>query len=273
MFGIQEQHQQWPVTTAQYVLLLCLFLRSLIIICLSIVSWLENLPLVTAARAFHIMHPERIGWDFIPDAGDHDRTTFQHILWTLPRTDDCDYSSEEEQRIGEESVAVIVQPPWILSDQDIMEFCSRQSVRSLISSKFELKDDQFPDYVAPGNAFPRPFTSSKQRAWAKVWDTCVRSHVRWFVVTSYHKWVFGKFSQGAQLLILCSLLMQRRILRCACYRSIGLQCTQSIHCGTFGFMDVRPARSYTGKNYSTGTLRSTIHTSSIYVHGLRRHVS
>ncbi|KAJ6547537.1 hypothetical protein B0H19DRAFT_1166187 [Mycena capillaripes] len=142
--------------------------------------WLDNLPLMTVQRTIHILYPETRPWGFVLcDENDSDRKIFQYFMWSLP-TPDEGIAPARLAEIGRKSVVVAFQPPWILSAQDIKEFSQCHS---------------FPPFCGPGNAFPTPL-ESKDRLWAKIWDTCVAKNTPWFVLTSYNQWVFGVFSAG-----------------------------------------------------------------------------
>ncbi|KAJ7632591.1 hypothetical protein FB45DRAFT_508821 [Roridomyces roridus] len=142
--------------------------------------WLDNLPLMTVQRAIHVVYPETRPWAFVlSDENDEDRKLFQYFMWTLPLSEE-ETTQERLVEVGRRSVVVAFQPPWILSEQDIKEFAECRS---------------FPPFRVPGNAFPTPL-ESKERLWAKIWDTCVSRNTPWFVLTSYNQWVFGVFSAG-----------------------------------------------------------------------------
>ncbi|PFH54379.1 hypothetical protein AMATHDRAFT_135346 [Amanita thiersii Skay4041] len=149
------------------------------------VPWLDNFPLMTIQRALHLIHGPSNFWGFsLHDDNDKDRNIFQHFHWgwSLPQNEDLGGSEDtvSKRRIGRHSVVIAFQPPWVLSHQDITEFSQCRS---------------FPPYLLPGNAFPTSF-ESKHRLWAKLWDLCVHEYTPWFVLTSYHHWVFGVFSTG-----------------------------------------------------------------------------
>ncbi|KAJ7582994.1 hypothetical protein C8J56DRAFT_791555 [Mycena floridula] len=140
-------------------------------------AWIENLPLTTAARAFALMHPDKPGWEFTSVPGGKDGDIFRSFFWTLRDNPRRTFTPQEHIEIAKQSVVVAYQPPWILSDQDMFEFCSSQ------------------DYPSYDQQYSEPFTS-KARLWGKIWDTCVTSQCYYFVLTSYNKWAFGKFSEG-----------------------------------------------------------------------------
>ncbi|KAF7294961.1 Microtubule associated protein [Mycena indigotica] len=139
--------------------------------------WIDNLPLMTAQRIIHLLYPQTLGWAFdLKDSDEVDSRIFQYFMWTCMRDD----MAVGEHEIGRRSVVVAFQPPWILSSADILEFTKCRS---------------FPPYIGAGHAFPSEL-SSKERIWAKLWDTCVTNHTPWFVLTSYNQWVFGVFSSA-----------------------------------------------------------------------------
>jgi len=141
--------------------------------------WLDNLPLMTVQRIIHLLYPATQRWGFfLCDGNDSDRKIFQFFMWSRPPNEGM--SPEELVKIGNKSIVVAFQPPWILSEQDIKEFSQCRS---------------FPPFRVPGNAFPTPL-ESKERLWGKIWDACVSRNTPWFVLTSYNHWVFGAFSEG-----------------------------------------------------------------------------
>ncbi|KAF8741008.1 hypothetical protein AX14_006212 [Amanita brunnescens Koide BX004] len=147
-------------------------------------SWLDNLPLMTAQRALHLIHPpsRHWQWNLTLDVTTMDREIFQYFTWTLQGDPQVLAQADDsvKRKIGRFSMVLAFQPPWILSYQDLKEFSDCRS---------------FPPYLLPGNAFSTPL-ESKDRLWAKLWDICVERRTPWFVLTSYHHWVFGAFSRG-----------------------------------------------------------------------------
>ncbi|KAF8350729.1 hypothetical protein F5887DRAFT_876120 [Amanita rubescens] len=149
------------------------------------VPWLDNLPLMTTQRTLHLIHPASRQWHWsltFQDVTAMDRDIFQYFTWTLQAVPGFLAHADDTvmRNIGRFSVVLAFQPPWILSYQDLKEFSDCRS---------------FPPYLLPGNAFPTPL-ESKDRLWAKLWDICVERRTPWFVLTSYHHWVFGAFSRG-----------------------------------------------------------------------------
>ncbi|KAF7304857.1 Microtubule associated protein [Mycena kentingensis (nom. inval.)] len=148
--------------------------------------WIDNLPLMTVQRTIHLLYPETRSWSFdLKDDDEIDAKIFQYFMWTTRAADEDGLVDDMQghpsaAEIGKKSVVVAFQPPWILSEADIQEFSKTRS---------------FPPYVAAGNAYPTDL-ESKERLWAKLWDTCVSNNTPWFVLTSYNQWVFGVFSAG-----------------------------------------------------------------------------
>ncbi|KAK2466941.1 hypothetical protein APHAL10511_001199 [Amanita phalloides] len=147
------------------------------------IPWLDNLPLMTVQRTLHLIHPASRRWSFtLQDVAAKDRDIFQYFVWSLQEYSHILTQGDDvaKRSIGRFSVVLAFQPPWILSFQDLTEFSDCRS---------------FPPYLLPGNAFPTPL-ESKDRLWAKLWDICIERRTPWFVLTSYHHWVFGAFSRG-----------------------------------------------------------------------------
>ncbi|KAI0827205.1 hypothetical protein BC628DRAFT_1409964 [Trametes gibbosa] len=77
-------------------------------------------------------------------------------------------------------IAILALPPWMLGAGDLQEFSSR---RKFQRNELE-KEPQAPS---------KPW-SNATKVWAMVYDSCRVSGYRWFVVTTYDKWVFGTWS-------------------------------------------------------------------------------
>ncbi|KAJ7268216.1 hypothetical protein B0H12DRAFT_97107 [Mycena haematopus] len=145
-----------------------------------IVPWLDYLPLITIQRTLHLLFPrDTADWSFslILNDDDRDRKVYKHFLWS--------YSGPGKPMaftplgdIPRYPLVIAFQPPWILSEQDILEFSECR---------------EFPSFSpTDGNVTA---LEAKERLWCKIWDTCVTSETRWFVLTSYNHWVFGAFSE------------------------------------------------------------------------------
>ena len=91
-------------------------------------------------------------------------------------------------------VTIFVQPPWLLTKQDLTSFIRCSSV----SAFMPLVDASPKDVVEFPDARLRVKKPLKERhrLWAKIYDVCEDNNSLWFVVTSYWGWVFGAFSQG-----------------------------------------------------------------------------
>ncbi|KAF9464673.1 hypothetical protein BDZ94DRAFT_1255649 [Collybia nuda] len=142
---------------------------------LRLASWLDNLPLQTVEKIVHLLYPNTQSWGFNEKPEEwfdqRDKDIFRCFTWSTSVT----LHSNRPR-----ALVVAYQPPWILTHQDIKEFSECRS---------------FPPFRKLGNAFPIPL-KSRERLWAKMWDTCVQHRTHWFVLTSYDNWVFGTFSTG-----------------------------------------------------------------------------
>ncbi|KAG1757544.1 hypothetical protein EDB19DRAFT_2033667 [Suillus lakei] len=124
-------------------------------------DWLDNFPLQTVQRVFHIMFPATKDWGFVT-LDDHDcDENFKKFHWTDVNQDHPD--------IHDLSVVVACQPPWIMSDEFMWQFTQLQS-------------------LPEGTTRP---LRGKERLWGKLWDTCVHNQTHFFILTSYQQWVFG----------------------------------------------------------------------------------
>ncbi|KAF5357934.1 hypothetical protein D9756_001594 [Leucocoprinus leucothites] len=135
-------------------------------------AFLDILPLRTAQRLFHILHPDTRQWKFKHhDEYDVDHKIFDYFLWTKTQRG----TQEAQSRL-----VVAYQPPWILSQTDFEEF---------------VRCGSLPPHIPPGHLYPADL-HSRHKVWAKLWDTCVKHNTKWFVVTSWNVWAFGCFSDG-----------------------------------------------------------------------------
>lgn len=130
-------------------------------------TWVHHFPLRTVQTVLHIIFPKIQDWDFVSDdSGTDNADIYKEFYFT-------DTRNPTSPEIRSNSVVVVCQPPWVLSDEDMWQFTELKS----------LPMDNVP-------------LRAKERLWAKVWDTCVRRQSTYFVVTSYQQWVFGAFSRG-----------------------------------------------------------------------------
>ncbi|ETW85951.1 hypothetical protein HETIRDRAFT_311013 [Heterobasidion irregulare TC 32-1] len=136
------------------------------------VSWCDHLPLQTIQRVLHLVYPSSKSWRISPEGGDVDDSILRCFTWTRPPP-----KTGTDGDPGQTSAIIVVQPPWILAEQDLKSFGKCQS---------------FPNYKED---WVRPMKSS-ERLWGKVYDVCVARDCPWFVLTNYSGWVFGVFSKG-----------------------------------------------------------------------------
>ncbi|KAJ7154034.1 hypothetical protein C8R46DRAFT_1118512 [Mycena filopes] len=144
-----------------------------------VIPGLDYLPLMTVQRLLHLVFPtQTANWTFslVDRPEDTDRKVYQQFLWSYLGPGKPTVFTPLGH-IPRYPLAIAFQPPWILSTQDMLEFSACR---------------EFPRFD-PSNP---PALESKERLWAKVWDTCVTHKTRWFVLTSYSEWVFGVFSDG-----------------------------------------------------------------------------
>ncbi|KAI9446481.1 hypothetical protein H4582DRAFT_1906054 [Lactarius indigo] len=133
-------------------------------------SWLVNLPLQTAERAMHLVHPKSRSWSFVYRNGDMDDAHFKYYAWELAPS----ISNPNGQ---ETTTIVMAMPPWTLTPTDLQCFsaCKEFPVFNE-SGRIRFKDDE--------------------RIWGKLYDICVSRNSPYFAVTNYYGWVFGVFSKG-----------------------------------------------------------------------------
>ncbi|KAJ7614780.1 hypothetical protein FB45DRAFT_936050 [Roridomyces roridus] len=145
------------------------------------VSWLDYLPLMSVQRALRLVFPDQTSrWAFSlgDDVENTDRKVFQYFIWSYSGPG-APMLCTPLGSIPRYPLVVAFQPPWILSERDIVEFSEAR---------------KFPSSDKAHNQLGR--LNASERLWAKIWDTCVTNKTRWFVLTSYAHWVFGVFSEG-----------------------------------------------------------------------------
>lgn len=83
--------------------------------------WLDQLPFATVERLLHLVYAEMDNWKFsLQEAEELDYRIFKQYLWTS-----SDFSKD---LIHEQSVVLVVQPPWVLSADDLGEFAKCRNV-------------------------------------------------------------------------------------------------------------------------------------------------
>ncbi|KAI0341686.1 hypothetical protein BDW22DRAFT_259794 [Trametopsis cervina] len=139
---------------------------------LRVSQWITQFPLATLQRVLHLVFPHTQEWSFSPVMADADDDIVSCVTWDRRNPD----------RSVDSAVAVMMQPPWIVSAADLDSFvnCTRLS-----HPKENITDEEME------NGY-----QSKERMWAKVWDFCARRGCNYFVVTTYWGWAFGNFSRG-----------------------------------------------------------------------------
>ncbi|GBE82328.1 predicted protein [Sparassis crispa] len=138
--------------------------------------WVIEYPLTTSQRILHLTMPQTDDWSFSPEKHardiDMDKDIFRYTTFSAAA------APLSPRGCPIPSVTVVIQPPWILSPQDLVAFVGCGAL---------------PPYNPHGAG--RDYTCS-QRLWSKIWDVCFLERSHWFVVTTYFGWVFGAFSKG-----------------------------------------------------------------------------
>lgn len=80
--------------------------------------WVIEYPLATVQRIMHVAFPETTEWGFSEPFDDVDDHFFRGMTWHLV----------DNGILVESTVAVLVQPPWIVSYQDLEHFVSCNEV-------------------------------------------------------------------------------------------------------------------------------------------------
>ncbi|EGN92463.1 hypothetical protein SERLA73DRAFT_117361 [Serpula lacrymans var. lacrymans S7.3] len=137
--------------------------------------WMDHLPLETVQRTVHLLYPQTRKWTFISGEDSTDYRLFRSLMWSLPIEEPSTHPE-----VTHHSLCIFLQPPWILSVEDMEYFAAYQSFHLFNSN---------------GSSPPLSLRNN-DKIWSKVWDTCVRKDCPWFVVSTYAHWVFGVFSTG-----------------------------------------------------------------------------
>jgi hypothetical protein len=167
LFNIPPLQLVWPGDIQRYCLYIFLPFLNPNLLHDRLSVWFDQLPFETVRRILNILYTNTDDWKFKSQLQeDIDDQILQHFLWT---TDNL-----SNQSISEQSVVVVVQPPWILSFRDLEEFAECHSVRSdyivVLNVEFKLLI-QFP--VCPYPADAAPGLEGKHRLWGKVCQTLV----------------------------------------------------------------------------------------------------
>ncbi|KAF8512839.1 hypothetical protein BU17DRAFT_53807 [Hysterangium stoloniferum] len=153
-----------------------------------IMTWVNTFPTQTMARVMHVVFPEQTrSWNVTTvNDNDPDKALWQMLAWRKapgPSRLEEFYRAPPPDPLATCSMLIVVQPPWILSTQDIRAF-----VKSRSMPQFNVWE---PEAEAP--------MTGAQRMWAKLWDNCIKRKCHRWVVTSYFGWIFGAFSPGRSL--------------------------------------------------------------------------
>ncbi|KAI0831205.1 hypothetical protein BC628DRAFT_1311948 [Trametes gibbosa] len=136
-----------------------------------VLRWVLEYPLATVNHIMHLVYPATV--DFIMQSGGDDDVDKKIFRWARWGRDEVTIT--EAQDTWSESVIVVVQPPWILTQADLERFV------------------ECPTFPPPNS---HTNMQSHDRLWGKIWDLCAQKHSHWFVLTTYWGWVFGAFSAG-----------------------------------------------------------------------------
>ncbi|TDL27451.1 hypothetical protein BD410DRAFT_421136 [Rickenella mellea] len=140
--------------------------------------WIEQNVLRSAQRIIQMLPAftdESTHWTMErPEVPDNDHSIFRHFAWTKSQDadsglDPCDPTC---------SLVLSYQPPWVLSPQDFKQVTN---LRAFPLIDLHKKNQRL---------------NSAERVWGKLWDTCKQKNCRWFILTSYSQWAFGRFSRG-----------------------------------------------------------------------------
>lgn len=95
---------------------------TVVIVIVRVARWIAEFPLVTIQRVIHLCFPESEAWEFARGLTGVD-ADFQYFEWRNLRYD-----------LPGADIVVAVQPPWVLSSQDLRSFTEISSVREILTS-------------------------------------------------------------------------------------------------------------------------------------------
>ncbi|KAH9946197.1 uncharacterized protein BXZ73DRAFT_73016 [Epithele typhae] len=138
---------------------------------IDVAQWVKHYPLCTVGRMMHMAFPETALYrieeytDIMPSEHEHLRIMF----WSN------NPNKRQPLDVRSSSVAVFVQPPWIVSNDNLEEFASTVHIPSIDIQNV------------------RPIR--RHKLWTKIYGVCLTTGTHWFVMTTYWGWVFGAFSE------------------------------------------------------------------------------
>lgn len=145
--------------------------------------WFYAYPFPTLIRSMQVSFPASAAhWSITPSPyQDPDRRIWKTYVWRkMPPPSDLEtYYRFPQNSAPECSMIICVQPPWIISEADIESF---------------KRTTEFPTFIEQENG-NRPYKSA-HRIWAKLWDLCAQAKCRFWVWTTYNRWIFGSFSKS-----------------------------------------------------------------------------
>ncbi|GJJ15608.1 hypothetical protein Clacol_009886 [Clathrus columnatus] len=179
-----------------------------------LIEWIDCYPIKTLTRAIHLANPsttpwwfERIspkdlgedfvknrrmlavlGWRFHPNQSRPIwfKEVDEELGWILEGEEGLDFYKVHPHKksrfipSSETSIAVIIQPPWILGWADLEDVVNCQDLPGLIDPSIH----------------PSKHYTMAQRVWCQIRDACQKLNTKFFILTTYEGWVFGKFGGG-----------------------------------------------------------------------------
>ncbi|KAI0336432.1 hypothetical protein GY45DRAFT_1394053 [Cubamyces sp. BRFM 1775] len=128
-------------------------------------QWVMRYPLWTVNHMIHLAFNPTESYTLQEGEEFVDGDIFRWAIWA--RDDESIMDSEDVYNA--DSVMIMVQPPWVLAEEDLRSFAQLGT--------FDHRDGR-----------RKPMTSS-ERLWGKVWDLCYQKRAHWFVLTSYEFWM------------------------------------------------------------------------------------
>jgi hypothetical protein len=90
-------------------------------------AYVDQFPLETAQRVVHLLFPQTSHWHLLADNKDEpDPELFQYFTWSAHPVYAKAYDGPEN------AVVIAVQPPWVLTSQDLQNFVNYDSVSTLV---------------------------------------------------------------------------------------------------------------------------------------------
>ncbi|KDQ21374.1 hypothetical protein BOTBODRAFT_25814 [Botryobasidium botryosum FD-172 SS1] len=136
-----------------------------------VVFWIRQAPCSTVRDVLRHMDPAYEAWKFLPVIGSHSGRS--DLAWLLRW-------KHEGQKRSIYRCSIEVKPPWVYAWLDLIEFTNMREYPIEISPEQRVNDEGLDKY---------------QKLWCQIFDYVVAQGTHYFILSTYHGWVFGCFSE------------------------------------------------------------------------------